>query len=71
MREYFFDHEIFWNDVILWALKHIYRAGGVHQHTFYAILESVERIPPKHRSLFLNVTITVKDGKTMTKNRRS
>lgn len=43
MREYFFDHEIFWNDVIMWALKHIHRAGGVHQHTFYTILEKCRK----------------------------
>ena len=42
-KTYFQDHEVFWNDVILWALKHIYRAGGVHQHTFYAILEKCRK----------------------------
>jgi len=43
MLNYFRDHEVFWNDVIIWALKHIHRAGGVHQHTFYYILSKCQK----------------------------
>ena len=35
----FEDREIFWNVIIRWCLKHIHRAGGLHQNTFYDVLE--------------------------------
>ena len=37
--EMFEDREIFWNAIIRWCLKHIHRAGGLHQITFYDVLE--------------------------------
>lgn len=40
----FFTHpERFWNEVIIWALGHIHRAGGVHQDTFYCVLKKCRK----------------------------
>ena len=47
MRKYFNDHEYFWNAIIRWAAKHLHRAGGVHQDTFYCILEKCNKCTVK------------------------
>lgn len=40
---YYNDHEYFWNDIIKWALSHLHRAGGLHQDTFYHVLEKCNK----------------------------
>lgn len=37
------DYERIWNLIIQWCLRRIHRAGGVHQDTFYDILEKCRK----------------------------
>lgn len=39
-----FDKERFWNIIIQFSLKHIHRRGGIHQDTFYRILDKMNKM---------------------------